>query len=423
MHVAIALAALSVAQPNPRRTPVVEVVEKAGPAVVNIGAEVEDLRNPFQQRGPVDDLWREFFTGPRAPRRERSESLGSGVIIDPSGLILTNEHVVSRASAITITLADRRTFRADVVGADPSFDVAVLRIRGAKDLPVVAMGTSADLMPGEPAIAIGNPFGLSNTVTTGVVSALHRSITAGERTYEDFVQTDAAINPGNSGGALLNIEGKLIGVNTAVHAGGTGIGFAIPIDKALAVVDEVLLYGEVRPVHLGVEIDPRSARGARVVGVAPDGPAARAGLQPGDVLVDIGGQEIADARGFGKIVRGLVPGQAVVLQYVRGAARSTVKLEVKELTAEKAAAMGRDALGIDVKLGRDGYLVITSVRRDSDAARVGIRRGDLLLSVAGRPLRSEAEFSQLCAAIREAQGVAVIIGRGGRRYYVTLRLR
>lgn len=421
--VSVALSLALAVSAQQRRTPVVEVVEKAGPAVVNIGAEISEARNPFRSARPFDDMWRDYFGGPRRPQRQkRSESLGSGVIIDSSGLVLTNEHVIARASAITITLADRRTFKVDVVGADPNFDVAVLRIRGASKLPVVDLGTSADIMPGEPAIAIGNPFGLSNTVTTGVVSALHRSINAGERTYEDFIQTDAAINPGNSGGALLNIEGKLIGINTAIHSGGTGIGFAIPIDKAKAVVDEVLRHGEVRPVYLGVDVDARSQRGALVTSVEPRSAAEEAGLRPGDRVVDVGGQEVTDGRSFPKITRGLVPNTEVSVRYVRAGEARRAKLIVREMTGKRAAQLGREALGVEVKVGREGRLVITGVRRNSDAAHVGIRSGDLLLSVAGRPLRSQAEFDQLCAAIREAEAVAVIIGRGGRRYYVTLRL-
>ena len=421
--VAAALAlAIPAEGPSPaRRTPVVQVVQKAGPAIVNIGAEIVEMRTPFRRRGLFDDQWREFFSFPRRRKATRRESLGSGVIIDGAGMVLTNEHVVSRASSIHVTLADRRTFEADVVGADPEFDIAVLRIRNAKDLPTLQLGTSADLMPGEPAIAIGNPFGLSNSVSTGVVSALHRSIQAGDRVYEDFIQTDAAINPGNSGGALLNIEGKLIGINTAIHSGGTGIGFAIPVDKAKAIVDEVLQYGEVRPVYLGVDIDPGSQRGAVVRSVSAGSAAESAGLRKGDRIVDLGGQEVTDAAKFGKLVRALVPGQEIELTVQRRDKKARLRLTARELTREQASETGRRRLGLKVGLTR-GRLVIRHVRRGSAAARVGIRRGDLLYSVAGRPLRSASEFDLMCAAIREAEAVAVIIGRGERRYYVTLQL-
>ena len=399
-----------------RRSAVVEVVEKAGPAVVSIGAEIVE-QNPFRRSSPYDDLWRDFFNGKE--RQGRSEqSLGSGVIIHPDGVILTNEHVIARATSITVTLRDRRTFEADVVGADPGFDIAVLKLRNAKDMPAVELGTSSDLMPGETLVAIGNPFGLSNTVTTGVVSALHRSVPMQDRAYEDFIQTDAAINPGNSGGALLNIEGKLIGINTAIYGGGNGIGFAIPIDKARAVSEEVMRYGEVRPAYLGVVVDRRSTAGAKVLRVDKGDPG---GLEGGDTIIDVGGQQVSDGLGLLKIQRSLIPGQRVKLRVQRRGQTLSVDIKVRELTPERAAQIGRERLGIEAELVRGG-LVVAAVKGGSDAARVGIKKGDALLSVAGRALRSKQDFEAVLGAIREADAVAVIIGRAGRRYYVSLQL-
>ncbi|MCC7383142.1 MAG: trypsin-like peptidase domain-containing protein [Deltaproteobacteria bacterium] len=404
--------------PVERRTPVVQVVEQAGPSVVSIGAEIVE-ENPFSRSTPFDRLWRDFYGQQR--REPTSQSLGSGVIIDKTGLVLTNEHVIARANSITVTLRDRRTFAAEVVGADPAFDVAVLRLKDSRDLPLVELGASSDLMPGETVVAIGNPFGLSNTVTTGVVSALHRSVPMGDRAYEDFIQTDAAINPGNSGGALLNIQGKLIGINTAIYGAGTGIGFAIPIDKAMAVVDEVLRYGEVRPAFLGIIVDDAPAGGAVVTAVDPDSSAASAGLKPGDRIVDLSGQQVTNGRALRKLQRGLVPGQEVRLRLLRGAETSDVTIKVRELTLARAAQLGRARLGLEVKDTREG-LVISAVNGKSDAARVGLRRGDLLFSLAGQRLRAAKDFDVVCAAIRDAEAVAAIIGRGGRRYYVTLSL-
>ena len=418
----VLLLSLATISAEGRRTAVVEVVERAGPAVVSIGAETVS-QNPFRRGSERDEAWRQFFGGPR--ERERAESsLGSGVIIRSDGIILTNEHVVSRANSITVTLRDRRTFEADVVGADPAFDIAVLKLRNARDLPTVTLGTSSDLMPGETVVAIGNPFGLSNTVTTGVVSALHRSVPMPDRAYEDFIQTDAAINPGNSGGALLNIEGALIGINTAIYGQGNGIGFAIPIDKAKAVVEEVVRYGEVRPASLGFTLERRGGAGpARVASLDADGPAQAAGVKVGDVLVDVGGQQISDEREFRQRQRALVPGQRVKLSLLRGGQPVTVEVQVRELTAARAAQLGRERLGIQVAETRDGVLVITGTRAGTDAARIGLRKGDVLLSVAGRVVRTVAELDQLCAAIRDAEATSVIIGRDRRRYYVTLELR
>lgn len=428
MHTAavlIILTSLAGGQPAPaepsslRRTPVVEVVQRAGPAVVNISAS--SRRTPFSRGGSWSERFDQFF-GSRPRRRSEAQSLGSGVIIDRSGLVLTNEHVIAGASDVTVVLADRRSFRAEVIGADPDFDIAVLQVEGAKELPTVEVGTSSDLMIGEPVVAIGNPFGLANTVTTGVVSALHRVLEAGERVYEDFVQTDAAINPGNSGGALLNIEGRLIGVNTAIHSEGRGIGFAIPIDKAQAIVQEVLRYGEVRPAFTGVLVDPSSRPGARVLSVFQPSPAWSAGLRPGDVIIDLGGQEVRDGRGFRQLARTLVPGRERKLGVRDDQGRTrTVVLRVADLDLDRAARIGARRLGLTTEL-RGRRFVITGVQPDSDAYAVGVRAGDLLIGLAGRRLRRESGLNALLAAIYDADQISAIIGRGGRAYSVTLVL-
>ena len=327
-----------------RRTPAVIVAEKAGPSVVNISTRVGVRQNPFSRGRRFGDFFGRYFG-----QREQEESLGSGVIIHDAGLVLTNEHVVTQATDITVTLADRRSLAADVVGADPDFDIAVLKIRDAPtDLPVAKIGRSHDLMIGETVVAIGNPFGLTNTVTTGVVSALHRSIPAGDRSYEDFVQTDAAINPGNSGGALLNTFGELIGINTAIHAEGSGIGFAIPIDKAMAVVEEVLRYGEVRPAYVGLRVTEGPKGGALIRAVDDGGPAAQAGLRAGDLIVDVGGRQVVTGRDFIRQQRSLVPGQNIEITVVRDTKRQKIKVPVAQLDVAKAAALGRVRLGLEV---------------------------------------------------------------------------
>ena len=400
-----------------RRTPIVAVVEQAGPSVVNISTRVGVRQNPFSRSRGFDDFFGRYFG-----RRRQETSLGSGVVIHKDGLVLTNEHVVSQATDITVTLADRRTLAADVIGADPDFDIAVLKIRNAPtNLPVASIGTSSDLMIGETVVAIGNPYGLTNTITTGVVSALHRSIPAGDRVYEDFVQTDAAINPGNSGGALLNVLGELIGINTAIHAEGSGIGFAIPIDKAKAVVDEVLRYGEVRPAYIGLRVVTESDDGALVRAVEQNGPAAQAGIVPGDRIVDLGGQQVKTGREFIRRERGLVPGQNVAVAVLRNKQRLQFQVPVRQLDPAMAAKQGQERLGLKVKASR-GRLVIVNVDRKSPAYQVGIRRGDLLIAVAGRPLRTNADFEAFCAAIHDASSVVVRIGRRGRVYRVALPL-
>jgi serine protease Do len=238
-----------------RRTTTVRVVERTGPAVVSVTTEKRAPEaNPFRPFAgdPFFDRFFQDFFEPRLPQAE--QSLGSGVLIDAQRHVLTNEHVVTRAERIRVSLADGREFGAKLIGADPNNDIAVLEVETQEKLPWIEPGSSADLMVGEPVIAIGNPFGLSHTVTTGVISALGRSLRTDERVYHGFLQTDASINPGNSGGPLLNAEGHLIAINTAVYNRAQGIGFAIPIDDARRVVRELIDHGEVSPVWLGMDL-------------------------------------------------------------------------------------------------------------------------------------------------------------------------
>ena len=243
------------AENDNRRTPIVKAVERVGASVVNINTEevAPAVRNPFRDsRNPFfDQFFKEFF-----PSRDNNRrSLGSGVIIHPEGYILTNEHVVSKATIIKVTLIDKREFDARLVGSDIKSDLAVIKIETNENLPHVSLGRSDDLMIGETVIAIGNPFGLQHTVTTGIISALHRSIKGGgNRVYREFIQLDASINPGNSGGPLLNIEGSLIGINTAIFKQAEGIGFAIPINKAKRIINDLIRYGKVRRGWLGVSV-------------------------------------------------------------------------------------------------------------------------------------------------------------------------
>src|SRR4029453_13421028 len=258
--VALGLLLVPVARADGARggSPVVDVVQKVGPAVVFIGTEqVVDRR----MRGtPLEEL---LLGEGRRPRRQTVQSLGSGVIIDPSGTIVTNDHVIRGASAVHVVRADGRQIDAEVVGADAQNDLAVLRIQSKTPLPAAKLGTSSDLMIGETVVAIGSPFGLTKTVTSGVISAVGRSFKANEEIYNDFIQTDAAINPGTSGGPLLNVDGEVIGINPAIFGGAQGIGFAIPADKVRRIVAELKNFGKVRPAWVGinvVELSPRTAR-------------------------------------------------------------------------------------------------------------------------------------------------------------------
>ena len=293
---------------NPRESAVVTAVKKVSPVVVNISSEFEVRKriNPFSGFG-MDPSFENFFNDffdPGFERRYKRSSLGSGVIIDGKrGFILTNQHVILKSKTITVGLKDGREFKAQIVGADPDSDLAVLRISSPKALPDITMGDSSNLMIGETVIAIGNPFGFSNTVTTGVISATNRSIRTEGMVYHDFIQTDASINPGNSGGPLLNINGELIGVNTAIYAKAQGIGFAIPINTAKRIVSDLIRYGEVIPAWIGItvqDIDADLARylkasaikGVLVKKAEKSGPAGKAGIREGDIILSIKTRDI-----------------------------------------------------------------------------------------------------------------------------------
>src|SRR5581483_9193100 len=306
-----------------RRSLVVDAVEKASPAVVNVSTEViEERGSAFGfQRDPFFDEFFRDFVDPR-PQRYKSTSLGSGVIVGADGTIITNVHVVVRATRIHVTLADQREFDATLVGADADSDIAILRVKAGGSLPAIPLGSSSDLMIGETVIAIGNPFGLSHTVTTGVVSAVGRSLRDEERTYTDFIQTDASINPGNSGGPLLNIRGELVGINTAIYGKAQGIGFAIPVDRARRGMKDLVSYGEVRRAWVGLvvqDLTPQLARhfgtrkGVVVAEVEPDSPASRAGLARGDAITRVDGHDVHSRDEFEQRIQDHTEGQSIRL--------------------------------------------------------------------------------------------------------------
>src|ERR1043165_4529301 len=307
-----------------RRTPVVVVAHNVLPSVVNIQAEATIRRREVD---PMFDPFG-FFGGQN--RAYTSQSLGSGFVWTKDGIIVTNNHVVEGASKIAVTFQDGTTLPATLIGVDPDSDVAVLRVN-AKNLVPAPIGTSSDLLIGETVVAVGNPFGLSGTVTTGVVSALGRSVPSKEqgRTFTDFIQTDASINPGNSGGPLLNIEGKVIGINTAIYVNAQGIGFAIPVDRARKVVQDILRYGQVRNAWIGAvtsTLTPEEAKrigaqarsGALVSRVFGGSPAAAAGLQSGDVITAVEGHAVDSRRSFPPLTATAAPGQAIPLQGMHG---------------------------------------------------------------------------------------------------------
>ncbi len=328
--------------------PFVRVAELVTPAVVNIstvstgrGRSPSELFRPFGNEPFFRDFFDRFFEG--MPRQRRQSSLGSGVIIDKGGLILTNNHVIKDADEITVKFANKQEAKGRIVGTDPKTDLAVIRVSARDDLPVVTLGDSDALHVGEWAIAIGNPFGLDHTLTVGVISATGRS-EVGIAAYENFIQTDASINPGNSGGPLLNIRGEVIGINTAIVASGQGIGFAIPVNMARRVMADLVKKGKVTRGWLGVGIQPLTPELAKSFGlsaeegilvnqVMPKSPAEAAGLKTGDLILSVDGKPLKDPRELQRIIAETEVGKRIELTILRDKARRTVKVQVGEMPA------------------------------------------------------------------------------------------
>ena len=404
-----------------RRTPVVGVVERVAPSVVNISAE-SIVRE-------VDPFFGSFFGG---SRQRKSQSLGSGLIVDPSGLVVTNEHVIEGASRILVTMRDGRELEATVLGADRDADLAVLKV-AAKGLPATPLGKSANLLMGETVVAIGNPFGLTHTVTTGVLSARGRAVGGGGRRalFTDFLQTDASINPGNSGGPLVNLDGQVIGINTAIVQG-AGIGFAIPADRAQRVVDDLLRFGELQPLWLGmrlVTIDPELAvregypvaRGALVDRVDDGSPAARAGIVAGDLLTAVDGRAVDSREDLSTAYYSVPPATSLLLELLRG----KEKLKFAVAAIRPPVGMGlrllERSVGLRVELQR-GRLVVVGVARGSAAFERGLEAGDVVLGANGNEVADPEALGREVLRGFDRGGLLLVVQRGRFAYNLSFPL-
>ena len=408
-----------------RRTPIVEVVEKVAPSVVNISTEqkVENpYRNPFFGFGMFGDP----FGG--GDEEQVQNSLGSGVIVDAQGYILTNDHVVARASKIQVTLLDRRTFTAEVVGADAASDLALLKIENGKgNFPAVKIGSSSDLMIGETVIAVGNPYGLSNTVSSGILSAIGRTVNTSGKQYSDFLQTDAPINPGNSGGPLVNILGELIGINSAILAQGQSIGFSIPVDRAKKIMGDLRASGSVRAVWLGFQVtepDPRKSRG-----VLPDGlivnrvytgsAADAAGIHAGDTLRKFAGRSITSQADVDTALATVNVGESVPVEISSHGKTEAKTIKIIAAPKEVSDALLYDLLGLKIADG-EGAAVIAAVGRDTPAAEIGLNRGDFILKINGQTTATASALKRAVAAALGQEAVSVTVQRGRGYYRITL---
>lgn len=408
-----------------RETQVVKVVRQVSPSVVYVSCQQRIQNNPFA--APFWDLFGRDFPEPLGP--QEGASLGSGVIVDPSGYVLTNEHVIFGGTKIRLTLTNGKSYDAKVVGTAPESDLALLKIEGEGSFPVAQLGRSDDLMIGETVIAVGNPFGLSNTVTVGVLSATGRTINEGKRRYSDFLQIDAAINPGNSGGPLLNILGQVIGINTAIIREAQSIGFAIPIDRAKRVMEQLRSYGQVRPAWLGfLALDPSEAYKRKLgeqagVVVARVYPFAypQDELKEGDYITAMNGKPLASTGDFNARLSMLSPGQAADLAILRDGRRTSAKLKVEYMPEKLTPAMAWELLGLKVGPGRGG-LIVSAVREDSPADATGLKVGDSLMAVEDQPVKNSEEFLTKARSALASTGLVMSVGRGAWTYYVTLNL-
>lgn len=428
-----------------RENAVVRAVKMVSDAVVNISSEydVRNRVNPFFNV-PMDSFFRDFFEH-RFESTRKLTSLGSGVIIDGKrGFILTNDHVIAQSQTITVVLSDGREFKADIVGADPESDLAVLRIPADNFLPSIEMGDSSDIMIGETVIAIGNPFGFSNTVTTGVISALGRSIRTEDRVYNNFIQTDASINPGNSGGPLLNINGELIGINTAIYAKAEGIGFAIPINIARKIIFDLIAYGEVVHAWVGItvqNVDTHMAgylnlpkdQGIIVKGVEPAGPGAKAGVREGDILIAINRIKTGSVNDYENAMRSFGSGDVIQLHIKRDGDELKIPVTAAVFPEKLAMQLSLRLLGVKVvdidqkdhfryRISALSGVIISEIDSHSSLARINVRPGDVIRQINETAINNTDDFKKAIVKYRWKESVVILIQRGDNGYYITVQL-
>jgi serine protease Do len=449
-------ASLKIADPSegPSRTGFAPIVKEVLPNVVNISSsKVVRTPNQMPEGMQSDPFFQQFFgqgfgNRQEIPKNRREQSLGSGVIVSPEGYVLTNNHVVDGATDVKVTLSDKRELKAKIIGTDPKTDVAVLKLEGS-NFPAITLGDSSKVQVGDYALAIGDPFGVGQTVTMGIVSAKGRG-NLGIEDYEDFIQTDAPINPGNSGGALVNDRGELVGINTAIlshgSGGNEGIGFAIPVNLARSILGQILDHGKVTRGYLGVLIQPitpamakelglSKLQGALVGDVSPKGPAQASGVQRGDVILSINGNAVTDSNELRNTISMMQPGETVKLEISRNGSTKDLNVKLGELPLSKEEAQNqhegasKDALegvrvqNLDAETAAQLQLpestkgvVVTGIDPSSPKADSGLQKGDVIQEVNHQPVRNVAEFEQ---AMRKASnGALLLVNRAGTTLFI-----
>jgi serine protease Do len=429
-----------------------QLAENASPAVVNIrtvktikgGGRVfrQFKKGPFGEDDPMKDFFDRFF-GEDRPRDFKQRSLGSGFIIGKDGYIVTNNHVVKNADKIEVILKDEKEFEANIIGRDDNTDLALIKIKSDRDLPVLQFGDSETLKVGQWVVAIGSPFGLEHTVTAGIVSAKGRVIGSGP--YDDFIQTDASINPGNSGGPLINMEGKVVGINTAIIAGGSGIGFAIPINLAKKIIDQLKSSGEVTRGWLGVGIQDISKevgeyygietkQGVLVTEVFPGDPADKAGIMPQDIILSINGQAVGTAREITGMIADIGIDETIKIKVLRNGKARTFKVKIAKredarIAARKTHKEKQAELGIRVaevtpetarrfKLKDAKGVIVVGVEPDSKAEEAGVRMHDIIKEINHNSIKTVNDLNKVISDIQKGETVNMFIWRMNQGFLV-----
>ncbi len=450
LTLALTLLVFTIGSVNAASPDFVQLAKDLKPAVVNISTSktIKQRRPDMPGFGPQRDFFDDFFERyfRDQPQRERkTSSLGSGFVIDKDGHILTNDHVVNGADEIEIKMSDGRSFPATIIGSDSKLDLALLKVEAEETLPVAKLGNSESLQVGEWVMAIGNPFGLEQTVTAGIVSAKGRVIGAGP--YDDFIQTDASINPGNSGGPLFNSKGEVIGINTAIVARGQGIGFAIPVNMAKDIIGQLMNTGHVTRGWLGVSVQDisdelaesfglDSKSGALVAAVIDGSPAEKAGIKRGDIIRSFNGKKVEDLRDLPRLVAATPVDKKVKVVVFRDGKEKTIDVTIGKMDEESSGAIGSNAdtsgLGLTVKdithelaerysLETTDGVIIVAINSEGPAADANLRAGDVIVEIDGNTVKNVKEFHTLVGKAKEGKVLRLLVQRGANLFYTTIK--
>ena len=447
--VVFAASSVPISEMQSGENPVKKIAKELSPAVVNIDVEAIVTQSFGGFGGLEDDPFFRRFFGEEFRRFQRQipmKGRGSGFIVSKEGEILTNNHVIEGADKITVTLSNGKTYEAKIVGKDPTFDLAIVKIESDDEFPIIEMGDSDAIEVGDWVVAIGNPFGLEHTVTVGVISAKNRSIHAQNINFDGFLQTDAAINPGNSGGPLIGLDGKVVGVNTAIVPFAQGLGFAVPINMAKQIIDDLVEFGTVKRGYLGVSVqnlskefieafELESEEGVVIADVLAGEAAEKADIKRGDVVTHVNGERIKNVNTFVNMIRSFAPNTKIKLDIIRDKEALSIEVELGLMPGAETATTGKGQeilgkLGITVtpvnkelqrqyRFDMDNGLVITKIAQDSEAQTVGLAEGDVIFDVNNTRVNSIEDLNK---AVENKKSLVLLVLRDGKTFYVPLKM-